>query len=177
MNTEVRRLGPADVQAYRALALRAYGEHPDAFTATVAEREGLPLDFWLRRVDDHPEALELVVGAFREGQLVGAAGLSFEIRPKTKHKANLFGMYVAAEARGLGLGKSLVEAALNLARARRGIVVVQLTVTEGNAAAESLYARCGFTRFGVEAMAMRDPDSGAYFAKVHMACVLRSPNE
>lgn len=172
MSTEVRRLGPADVQAYRALALRAYGEHPDAFTATVAEREGLPIDFWLRRVDDHPESLELVVGAFLHGQLVGASGLSFEIRPKTRHKANLFGMYVANEARGQGLGQRLVEGVLSQARARRGIVVVQLTVTEGNARAESLYARCGFERFGVEPLAMRDPDSGAYFGKVHMACVL-----
>lgn len=176
MTTEVRRLGPADVQAYRALALRAYGEHPDAFTATVAEREGLPIDFWLRRVDDHPESLELVMGAFHDAQLVGAAGLSFETRPKTRHKANLFGMYVASEARGQGLGQALVEATLQQARARRGVAVVQLTVTDGNDVAENLYTRCGFTRFGVEPMALRDPDSGAYFGKVHMSCVLRAPN-
>ncbi len=170
----VRRLTPADLAAYRALSLRAYAFAPDAFVATVDERAAKPESFWAARVNDAPDAAELVVGAFDGDTLVGSAGLEFAGRPKTRHKASLFGMFVAPEHQGRGLGQALVQAALAQARARPGVRVVTLTVTEGNARAEGLYARCGFVRFGVEPLAMRDLATGAYFAKVHMQCDLQS---
>lgn len=172
MSGAVRRLGPADVEAYRALSLRAYGEHPDAFVATVDERAAKPIDFWLSRVNDAADAPECVFGAFVDGELVGSAGLDFETRPKTRHKAGLFGMYVRPDQRGRGLGEALVQAVLAAARARQGVRLVKLTVTEGNAVAEGLYARCGFERFGVEPMAILDVVRGGYLGKVHMVCVL-----
>lgn len=170
----VRRLTPADLAAYRALSLRAYAFAPDAFTATVEERAAKPEAFWRARVNDAPDAAELVVGAFDGEQLVGSAGLEFEARPKTRHKAKLFGMFVAPEHQGRGLGQALVLAALAQARTRPGLRVVTLTVTDGNARAENLYARCGFVRFGVEPLAMRDLATGAFFSKVHMLCDLNS---
>lgn len=168
----VRRLGPADAEAYRALCLHAYAEHPDAFTATVEERAAKPMGFWLSRVNDAADADECVFGAFAEGELVGVAGLDFETRPKTLHKSSLFGMYVRPDQRGRRMGEALVQAVLAAARARAGVRVVQLTVTEGNESAEALYARCGFERFGVEPLAMLDMVRGGYLAKVHMGCVL-----
>jgi GNAT superfamily N-acetyltransferase len=171
-HAHVRRLGPADAEAYRALCLRAYAEHPDAFTATVEERAAKPMAFWLARVNDALDAPECVFGAFAGERLVGFTGLDFETRPKTCHKAGLFGMYVCGELRGRGLGDALVQAALTEARARSGVRMVKLTVTEGNAPAEALYARCRFVRFGVEPMAMLDTVRGGYLAKVHMVCVL-----
>lgn len=48
--------------------------------------------------------------------------------------------------------------------------LVQLTVTEGNDAAQKLYEDCGFRRFGVEPLAIAvGPEM---FAKVHMWCDL-----
>ncbi|MBH9551966.1 GNAT family N-acetyltransferase [Inhella gelatinilytica] len=168
----VRRLGPADAEAYRALCLRAYAEHPDAFTATVDERAAKPMGFWLSRVNDAADADECVFGALAEGELVGFAGLEFESRPKTRHKAGLFGMYVRPDQRGRRAGDALVQAVLAAARARPGVRFIKLTVTEGNASAEALYTRCGFERFGVEPLAMLDVVRGGFLAKVHMGCVL-----
>jgi len=72
----------------------------------------LPLAWWEARVAPSPEARELVLGAFEGGALAGVAGLSFESRPRLRHKASLFGMYVRPAARHLGLGAQLVEAVL-----------------------------------------------------------------
>lgn len=167
----IRRLVPADAPAYRSLMLEAYARHPDAFTSSAEERAALPLSWWEARTSEDPFANELVFGAFDAGRLVGAAGLSFETRDKTRHKANLFGMYVAPGARKGGVGRQLVEAVLGHARRRGGIRLIQLTVSDGNAGARKLYERCGFVQFGLEPMAVALGD--AFVAKVHMWCELR----
>ena len=84
----------ADAPAYRALMLEAYERHPDAYTSSVAERAALPLSWWESRLAEDPRLRELVVGAFRDEQLAGVAGMSFETREKARHKATVFGMYV-----------------------------------------------------------------------------------
>lgn len=59
-----------------------------------------------------------------------------------------------------------MSGALDHARSRPGVQWVRLAVTEGNAAAEALYARCGFATFGVEPMAVAV--DGGFVSKVHM---------
>ncbi|WP_431276390.1 N-acetyltransferase family protein [Variovorax ureilyticus] len=166
----IRRLLPADAEAYRALMLEGYARHPDAFTSTATEREALPLSWWEKRLDASPAAEQVVFGVFVGDVLAGAAGLQFQAREKARHKADLFGMYVVPSARGAGFGRQLVLALLDEAAAREGVRVVQLTVTEGNAAAQTLYAHCGFTPFGVEPFAVAL--GGVYLSKVHMWCAV-----
>ena len=170
---DVRRLVPPDVDAYRPLMLAAYRAHPDAFTSSEAERAALPLSWWVSRLQQAPDAGEIVLGAFEGSALCGVGGLSFEPREKARHKAGLFGMYVTPGHRSRGVGRRIVTAALEHARTRPGVRLVQLTVTEGNVGAEALYAACGFVRFGVEPFAMAV--DGMFRAKVHMWCDLRCP--
>jgi GNAT superfamily N-acetyltransferase len=166
VNCETARLEPKHAAEYRALMLQAYAQHPDAFTSSVAEREALPLSWWQARLSPEPDANDVVFGAFHGDALVGTVGLSFEAREKVRHKAMLFGMVVLPARRRLGLGQQLVGAALECARSRHGVLVVQLTVTQGNAQAQALYARNGFVEFGVEpyAVAVRQ----GFVSKVHM---------
>ena len=163
---EIRRLTPGDAAAYRALMLEAYAAEPEAFTATVAERKGVPLEWWIARVSDDPEASDVVFGAFAGTQLVGVAGFQPEKRPRTCHKATLIGMYVQPSTRGRGVARALVEVVLAHARARPETRILQLTVTESNAPARTLYESCGFRAFGTEPYALHLGDR--YVAKVHM---------
>ncbi len=170
VDCETARLGPQHAPAYRALMLDAYALHPDAFTSSVAERESLPMSWWEGRLSTVPDANDVVFGAFHGGALVGAAGLAFDTREKACHKATLFGMVVSTSRRRQGLGQQLVAAALAYARARPGVLVVQLTVTQGNAQAQALYARNGFVEFGVEPYAVAVEQG--FVSKVHMWCRL-----
>jgi RimJ/RimL family protein N-acetyltransferase len=165
----IELLSPPFAGRYRALMLEAYALFPDAFTSTAAERAALPLTWWESRVAD-TGGTSVAFGAFLDEVLIGAAGLEFETREKTRHKATLFGMFVSAAHRGQGAGRKLVRAALEYAKARVTTTVVQLTVTEGNASARALYEACGFKVFGVEPRAIRTHD--AYLSKVHMWCEL-----
>lgn len=164
------RLTPSHATAYRNLMLEAYAQHPDAFTSSVQERAALPLAWWEARLSDASDANEIVLGSFVNGTLAGVAGLSFEHREKTRHKATLFGMYVQTSCRSKGLGGQLVDQVLARARSRSGVRLIQLTVTDGNRAAQALYEKKGFVPFGLEPYAVAV--GTGFVAKVHMWCRL-----
>jgi ribosomal protein S18 acetylase RimI-like enzyme len=170
----IRRLTPTDAAQYRAVMLQAYACEPDAFTSTVAEREPLPLPWWAARISDLPDPRELVVGAFMDEPLVGLAGLMFEDRERTAHKARLFGMFVLPEFRGRGVGHALVREVLVLARSRPATRVVQLTVTASNAPAVRLYESSGFVPFGNEPFAIKIGER--FVSKLHMWCAVEAPS-
>ncbi|MCS3512184.1 MULTISPECIES: GNAT family N-acetyltransferase [Pseudomonas] len=159
----VRALGPNDAEAYRALMLEAYGAYPQAFTSSVAERAAMPLSWWEKRLES---PLDRLLGAYAGGELAGIVGLAFEPREKARHKVTLFGMYVTQAYQQKGLGRRLVEAALDEARQHPRLKVIQLTVTAGNDAAFALYRRCGFIQYGLEPLAVRV--GVEYFDKIHM---------
>ncbi len=159
----IRTLEASDADAYRALMLEAYDAYPQAFTSSVAERAVLPMSWWEKRLSS---ALERVLGAFDGDELAGIVGLAFEPREKARHKVTLFGMYVSATHQQKGLGRQLVEAALDQARRHPRLTLIQLTVTAGNDAAFALYQRCGFIQYGLEPLAVRVGVD--YFDKIHM---------
>jgi ribosomal protein S18 acetylase RimI-like enzyme len=161
----VTQLTASDAERYRALMLHAYASAADAFTSTPEERAAEPESWWVRRIDD-PKGLSQAFGASHNGELVGTVTIEFAAKPKTKHKAHLIGMFVSEAARGLGAGRALVNAALVAAQSRSGVLVVTLTVTEGNTPAIALYESCGFRTFGVEPMAIATPSG--FKSKVHM---------
>ena len=150
---------------YRELMLHGYTHAPDAFTSTPEERAAMPLSWWAKRAAD-PEGKNVAFGAFVGEQLVGTVAVEFSSKPKTKHKAHIIGMYVLESSRGKGIGCHLLSAAVEHARECPGVLVITLTVTEGNAPAIALYESAGFRSFGVEPMAILTPSG--YKAKVHM---------
>lgn len=154
-----------DAPRYRALMLHAYEAAADAFTSTAEERAAEPESWWVKRLAD-PKGMSAAFGAIEDGKLVGTVTVEFSSKPKTRHKAHLIGMFVMESARGTGAGKALLAAALEAAKARPEVLVVTLTVTEGNLPATRLYESAGFKVFGVEPMAIATP--GGFKSKVHM---------
>ena len=80
----------------------------------------------------------------------------------------VLGLGVAKSARGKGVGRKLITAALAKARAR-GITRVELTVRADNLVAQSLYKSLGFAVEGLQHKAWQL--RGEYFDVNHMALV------
>lgn len=72
-----------------------------------------------------------------------------------RHKGSIWGVYVAPEGRGQGLGRALLDATLARARALPGLELILLGVVTENTAALALYRACGFVTYGVEPRALR----------------------
>lgn len=161
----VRRLTPADGPDYRNLLLAALAEHPDAFTSSYDERALQPLEHWAARLAPGETAAQRVFGAFDGARLIGVGGWRRGEHAGIAHRAELFGMAVAASAYRRGAGRAIVEAIVADAHSA-GALTMRLTVTDGNVPAERLYARCGFVRCGLEPMAVRV--GGGFVAKAMM---------
>ena len=86
--------------------------------------------------------------------MVGLVGLQVPSGTKVRHKAHLFSMYVANGHRRSGLADRLVQAVIDAAR-EAGALLLQLTVTAGNAPAQRLYGRMGFQVYGIERRAIQ----------------------
>ncbi len=152
--------------------LHAYQHAADAFTSTPEERAEEPDDWWIRRIA-HPAGITVAFGHFAGEHLVGTVALEFSAKPKTKHKALVIGMYVMPAARGRGVARALLQAAIQFCITRGDICAVQLEVTQGNAPALTLYESLGFKTYGVEPMAVLTP--AGFKSKAHMWLSLSRP--
>ena len=166
----VALLQPSNASRYRALMLEAYDLAADAFTSTADERAAEPHAFWVKRIAD-PTGLSAAFGAFEGQELIGTVALEFTAKPRTKHKALVIGMYVTPAERGTGSGRALLMAAIEHARLIESLLLLTLTVTEGNAPAVNLYRSVGFQEYGVEPMGILTPSG--FRGKVLMWLQLR----
>ena len=150
----IRTLNEFDAEAYQDIRLNALFRNPEAFESTY-ERE---VEFSLKYVSERikPTEDKFVLGAFAEdGSLIGIVAFVRESGLKVKHKGNIFGMYVAPEARGCGIGKALLLELVKKARACEGLEHINLTVVSNNEAAVKLYRSVGFETYGVEHRALQ----------------------
>jgi RimJ/RimL family protein N-acetyltransferase len=166
----IRPLDAADAAAFQALRLRGLRESPEAFGSTYEEEAGIPLDEIAARLARGAEGEDVVFGALDDGVLVGVAGLRRDRHRKARHRAHVWGMYVAPEARGRGLGRALLESLIAHARTLPGVERLTLSVVPDNQAARSLYLHLGFVSYGLEPRAYRL--DGEYWDSEHMALVL-----
>ena len=168
----IRRFLASDASDYRALRLRALAEHPDAFTSSVDEEANKPLSWSEQRLAagaDKPH--DFFLGAFSAHKLLGMVGIVGRYRPKERHNATVVGMYGAPELAGQGAGLALMRELIKQATAIPDLEQLDLTVTAGNDRAQGIYARCGFTVYGILPRAIRV--QGRYYDKVHMVLRLR----
>ena len=160
----VRKLLLSDAAAYTALRLRGLKECPTAFGTSYAEEKRRPASVFRDRLK--PSLTTTAFGAFDGKILVGVATLVRETREKEKHKANIYGMYVAPEARRGGVGTLLIETCLRRCARLGGIRQVRLSVSATNAAAVGLYRSRGFTEYGREVDALKV--AGRYYDELFL---------
>jgi ribosomal protein S18 acetylase RimI-like enzyme len=141
----IRRLTREDAAAFAALRLEALAAAPQAFGASPEDEAGR----------DAAEVLagNAIFAAERDGRLCGMAALWRETLAKRRHIGLVWGVWVAPEARGEGLGQRLLAALIEEARALR-LTHLQLGVGTTNPPALALYRRAGFVVTGFEEAAL-----------------------
>ena len=100
---------------------------------------------FLRAKTESDNEIEIV--AVIDGRIAGTAGIdAVGNKYKTKHRAE-FGISIAKEFWGLGIGRALTEACIECAK-EAGYTQLELDVVSDNASAISLYKKIGFVEYG-----------------------------
>lgn len=104
--------------------------------------------FWSRDVQPEVAAARWgLFGAEREGELVGTVQLTTAMPPNQPHRCEIVKIIVHPRARRLGIGRSLMNRALDRAR-ELGKTLITLDTRTGDVA-EPLYKFVGFEVAGV----------------------------
>lgn len=126
--------------------MEALHDRPEAFSASPEDEEHLTDADMAERCA--PAEPGVTFGAFSGGTLIGIASYIPERRAKTRHKASLVAVYIRPAWRNVGVGRQLVEAVIDHARAQR--VILRCNATMRNLPARRLYHALGFVQYGVE---------------------------
>ena len=146
-----------------AAAIRQNYMHPGVYHDTLQ----LPhpsLEMWQERLNVKPGQRRLV--ACIDEKIVGDLSLQVEASPRRSHVAT-FGISVAADAQGRGVGNALMREMINLCDNWMRIERIELTVFSDNPAALALYRKYGFEIEGTgKKFALRN---GEYVDAYYMA--------
>jgi ribosomal protein S18 acetylase RimI-like enzyme len=138
---EINKLDEIRWRDFRDLRLDALISDPIAFGSSYEEEAIMTEDEWKRRIKN-------VLFAMINDKLVGMIVFIFNNKIKTKHVANLYGVYVKKEYRRQGIGMNLLESALKVIELNGNISKIRLSVNPEQRAAVKLYEKYGFETVG-----------------------------
>lgn len=100
----IRRLRSDDARSFKAIRLEALKTNPELLRSTFEAEDKLEVAWFAGRLED-----ATIVGAFRNGGLVGVAGFFIQQGQPNAHKGKLFTMYVQPRFRNSGIRMAVVE--------------------------------------------------------------------
>lgn len=166
---EFRRLTPKDAESCYQNRLRALANAPTAFQTTLEEGKTRGPAFFERILSSEGEN-NVIFGAVYNGVVVGTTGIMCDGRPRTSHKATIWGVYVDIEHRRKGISAKLLDLSIEHARNKMGVKTIYLSVESTNTPARKLYESRGFVSWGREPKALLL--DGKMYDEDHMTLVL-----
>jgi ribosomal protein S18 acetylase RimI-like enzyme len=146
VSARVARLNESDWRVFAGVRLRALTDSLGENDPQYQQEAAFTAAQWRRRLRDHAQFAALI--GSRPVGLIGAQ----QENPETVY---LYSLWLDPAARGQGLARPLVAAAVDWARDRRARTVT-LRVAPDNALARGVYESLGFTPIPVENASPRD---------------------
>jgi ribosomal protein S18 acetylase RimI-like enzyme len=138
-------LGPRDWRDLRAIRLEALRSEPAAYSSSYEETLARSDEHWQQRLaSDH--SVHLLARA--QSRPIGMVGGYLGSDEGDESVAVVFGMYIAREYRGRGIGRLLLSSLIDRLSAFPQISTIRLGVTETQDPARALYESMGFQVIG-----------------------------
>ena len=147
----IRRLGAADLEAFKFLRLMSLEIEPENYASTHGEWAAMSDDEWRRYLTSEP-----IFVAFEGEKPIALAGVVHQTRKRMAHRASVAMVFVVPERRGSGIAEDIMNCVIGYARAQ-GLLQLELVVHAGNARAVRFYERFGFGRYGLLPRGFREP--------------------
>ncbi len=132
-------------QEYKELRLLAVSSEPVAFWPTETEEKERTIEGWTMYLDKNSP--QTMFFAECNNELVGMIRLAINKEEKVKHNSWIYSFFVKSEARGSGIGKSLLTQAINFLK-EKNVENICLNVAVTQKGAIKLYKSFGFKKIG-----------------------------
>lgn len=166
---EIRILTIEDLPEFIRLRSEGLKQSPEAFGESLEEYERKTLE---QHKNNFPSSSDnFVIGAFDKNTLVGVVGFYQKKSEKMKHKGIIWGMYIDPSYRRKGLGKDILNYAIQKAICIEDILQIELAVISSNLSAKKLYESSGFESFGKEKRALFV--NGEFYDEDHMVKIIK----
>jgi ribosomal protein S18 acetylase RimI-like enzyme len=153
MDFQLRNIKPKDASEFWALRFEMLELEPFAYSADLEEFADTSTADQARKLESLENG-ECVLGAWKDGELVGCAILRYEPGRKFSHIANVFSVYVKAHARGQGIARAMMLEVIARARLLPRITKLNISVMSTQTAAQQMYESLGFQTWGCEPRAL-----------------------
>lgn len=156
-------LKPVHAEIYVALRREMLLDSPWSFGAHATQDKASDIE----QIRNSLSLKHYAICAILEtNRAIAAASVRREEAVKRRHIAAVWGVYVAPEYRGKGMGKTVVSHAIATARSWPDLETLQLSVSESAPNAQKLYEALGFKVWGNEPNALHI--GGISYAEFHM---------
>lgn len=159
------RLTPERAAEFRAIRLDALRRAPEAFGSSFSDWEERPLADFAKRL----AGCEMWAAGPAPGTPQAVASWEPDISPAEPDLGWVMSVYVAPEARGMGLGDAILARLIGNAT-EAGMTRLGLHVGQNNLSAQRLYDRAGFVATGGPPML-----NGRGIWEIEMRRMLRPP--
>ncbi|MDF2628962.1 MAG: putative acetyltransferase [Symbiobacteriaceae bacterium] len=140
-DVKIRAVSPDDAEAITELCMQ-----PNVVWGTL-QLPAQTADGWRKRLAANDPNTSYTLCAEVDGKPVGMIGLNWTTRPRVRHVAHV-GMMVHDAYQGRGIGRALMQAAVDAADNWLGLIRLELEVWPDNERAVKLYRSFGFAEEG-----------------------------
>jgi|SRR5579871_5154721 len=145
-NISIVRLKPSEWQTYKIIQLEALQKDPQAFGSSYKDWVNYSDEKWQER----PKNKDTMIFIAKDDETpVGLLGVHIE-DIDGEQVAHLWGMYVNAQYRGIGLGKRLLQHTLETVCTITHVKKAKLSVEYEPTPAQMLYRSLGFEAVGTK---------------------------
>ncbi|MEO6728771.1 MAG: GNAT family N-acetyltransferase [Candidatus Dojkabacteria bacterium] len=141
----IRKAELKDYTAIKNLMLVALKEDPHAFSVSAEEYEPNSEYWWMGYINPFlTNSSQEMYLSFNEDELQGMIGITYDNKQRKKHIASFVWFYVDKKFRGKGIGKSLINKALEVLENNKEITKLSLLVVASQEQAIGIYKKRGF---------------------------------
>lgn len=147
-NIKINRANIGDFQAIKELMLTGLKEDPKAFSVDYEDYNDNSNDWWNNYINPYIFSLkDRMFIAFDNNKPVGMIGVLYDYRSRRTHVANIVWFYILNDYRGQGIGKELLQSAINNAK-ENNMLKITLFVNSQQENAIKIYNKFGFNQNG-----------------------------